>query len=201
MNLLVSQIVGSIAEIVVLSVVPFVWWCLTSRKKQSFWKWIGLKKFKSTGKTFMWIAGATVAFILLGAFMLYTLREIGTATSEFAGLGWKAILPVTVYAAFKTAFPEEILFRGFLLKRIENKWGFTIGNIAQAAVFGLIHGVMFFRLAGGIRAVLIIAFTSAIALVMGIINERKADGSIIPSWIIHTTSNIFSGVCSAFLII
>jgi len=36
---------------------------------------------------------------------------------------------------------------------------------------------------------------------MGYINEKKADGSILPSWSIHAIANIFSGVCSAFLLI
>ena len=63
------------------------------------------------------------------------------------------------------------------------------------------HGVMFFTLAGAVKAVLIIAFTGAIAWFMGYVNEKCANGSIIPSWIIHTVSNLFSGICAAFLII
>lgn len=63
------------------------------------------------------------------------------------------------------------------------------------------HGVMFFTLAGAVKAILIIAFTGAIAWFMGYVNEKCANGSIIPSWIIHTVSNLFSGSCAAFLII
>ena len=63
------------------------------------------------------------------------------------------------------------------------------------------HGVMFFSAAGPVKAVLITLFTGSIGWLMGYINEKKADGSILPSWSIHAIANIFSGVCSAFLLI
>ena len=87
------------------------------------------------------------------------------------------------------------------MKRMANKFGFNIANLTQALLFGLLHGVMFFSLVGVIKAILIIFFTGAIAWFMGYINEKKSNGSIIPSWIIHTISNLFSGICAAFSII
>lgn len=51
------------------------------------------------------------------------------------------------------------------------------------------HGVMFFTLAGAVKAVLIIAFTGAIAWFMGYVNEKCANGSIISSWIIRAYEN------------
>lgn len=112
-----------------------------------------------------------------------------------------AIPAIVVYATFNTAFPEELLFRGFLLKRLANKFGFNIANIIQALLFGLLHGIMFFMLVGIVKTILIIAFTGVIAWFMGYINEKYSNGSMIPSWIIHTISNLFSGICAAFLII
>lgn len=200
-TLLVNKIVSSIIQIIIFTVIPFVWWFVTLRKKQSFWEWIGLKRIDNTSKVLMWIVGISFAFILSGVFTLYILRGVETAASEFSGLGVKAILPIIVYAVFNTALPEELLFRGFLLKRIEGKFGFAVGNVVQAVLFGLMHGIMFFPLVGVIKAILVITFTGIIAWFMGYINERKAGGSIIPSWIIHAISNIFSGICSAFLII
>ena len=152
-------------------------------------------------KTLAAIIILAVAFLFSGALTLYVIRDIETATSEFAGLGVKAIPAIVIYAAFHTAFPEEILFRGFLLKRMANKFGFNLANLTQSLLFGLLHGVMFFSLAGVIKAGFIIFFTGAIAWFMGYINEKNANGSIIPSWIIHTISNLFSGICTAFSII
>lgn len=160
-----------------------------------------IKKIDGGKRTLIAIITVSVAFLVLGALTLYMIRDIDTATSEFTSLGVNAIPAIVIYAAFNTAFPEEILFRGFLLKRMANKFDFNIANLTQALLFGLLHGVMFFSLVGVIKAILIIFFTGAIAWFMGFINEKKSDGSIIPSWIIHTIANLFSGICAAFSII
>ena len=143
----------------------------------------------------------SATYLFVGAITLYALRNTETATSAFTGLGINAIPAIVIYASFNTAFPEELLFRGFLLKRMANKFGFNIANLTQALLFGLLHGVLFFSLIGVIKAILIILFTGAIGWFMGYINEKSSNGSIIPSWIIHTISNIFSGICAAFSII
>ena len=174
---------------------------VTARKKQSFTEWIGLKKIDGGKKTLMATILVTVAFLFSGVLTLYALRGVETATSEFAGLGLVAIPAIIVYATFNTAFPEELLFRGFLLKRLANKLGFNIANLIQALLFGLLHGATFFSIVGVIKSILIIVFTGAIAWFMGYINEKNSNGSIIPSWIIHTISNLFSGICAAFAII
>lgn len=201
MNLFISKIASSILQIILFATVPFIWWLATARKKQKFAEWIGLKKIEGGRKTLIAIIIVSVAFLLSGALALYAVKDIETAASEFSGLGVTAIPAIVIYAAFNTAFPEELLFRGFILKRLANKFGFVTANIIQALLFGLLHGVIFFPLTGTLKTVLIILFTGVIAWFMGYINEKRSDGSIIPSWIIHTASNLFSGICAAFLII
>lgn len=198
MELLVAKIVSSMVQVLLFTVIPFVWWLCTARKKQGFAQWLGLKKMAGGKKTVVSIIVMAVAFLLCGAFTLWTLQGIETATSDFTGLGAAAIPAILVYAIFNTALSEEILFRGFLLKRIQNKFGFTAANVIQAILFGLLHGAMFISIVGMVKAVIIIAFTTVIAGGMGYINEKKAEGSIIPSWTIHAISNIFSGLCAAF---
>lgn len=201
MNLLINKIVSSIAQILLFAAIPFIWWCITARKKQSFFKWIGLKRTGDIKKVSLWIVGVSCAFSFFGVLTLYMIRGVGTATSDFTGLGMQAILSILVYGVFNTALPEELLFRGFLLKRVENRFGFAVGNAVQAILFGLMHGVLFFSMIGVIKATLISLMIGALAWFMGYINERKASGSIYPSWIIHAISNIFSGICSAFSIL
>lgn len=142
----------------------------------------------------------SICFILIGLLTLYAIRNVETATSDFIGLGVKAIPSIIVYAALNTALPEEIFFRGFLLKRLIKVIGFKKANIIQSVIFGLLHGFMFHSFVGNMTMILIILFTGIIAWFMGRINELYSDGSIVPSWIIHTLSNIFSGICSAFSI-
>lgn len=200
--LFVNKIINSIIQIFLFALIPFIWWVISARKQQSFTEWIGLKKYDvRKNKAGVWIAGISFAFILSGTFVLSILRGTETAASEFTGMGVQAVPAILIYAIFNTAFPEELLFRGFLLKRLTCRFGFTVANAVQAFLFGLLHGIMFFALVGITKTILIIAFTGMIAWFMGYINEQKADGSIIPSWIIHSMSNLFSGVCSAFLIL
>ncbi len=201
MILFANKVLSSIIQIILFAIIPFIWWLITARKKQKFTEWIGLKKIEGGKKTLISVIFVTIAFLASGILTLYLIKDIETATSEFAGLGAAAIPAIIVYATFNTAFPEELLFRGYLLKRLANKFGFNTANLIQSLLFGLLHGAMFLSLAGILKAVLIIIFTGGIAWFMGYINEKNSNGSIIPSWIIHTMSNLFSGICAAFSII
>ncbi len=201
MELFINIILSSIGQIILFTVVPFIWWVITARKQQSFFKWLGLKKFERKGKIVTDIFILSILFTIVGVFLLYSVRNIETATSRFARLGVKAIPAITVYALFNTSFPEELFFRGYLLKRLLIIVGFNWANLIQAILFGFLHGVMFFAVVGILKTFLICLFTSAIAWFMGYINEKEANGSIIPSWIIHAIANIFSGGCAALLII
>ena len=202
MNLFITKLISSIAEILVFSIVPFIWWLIKYRKSCSFFEWIGLKKikdFKARNIHFA-IFGVEVAFMVLSVFMLHSVKGIETATSEFTGLGAAAIPAILVYAILNTSLPEEILFRGFIIKRLSGKCGFQGANLMQSFIFGIIHGAMFFSLTGPVKAALITGFTAMIAWAMGYLNEQRADGSILPSWCIHAIANIFSGICAAFLL-
>ena len=144
---------------------------------------------------------ACILFAILSLLMLYLLRGVETATAEFTGLGVKGLPAALVYAFVKTSLSEEILFRGFILKRLASKTGFAAANCVQSALFGMPHGILFFNFVNPVIAVSIIVFTGIVAWSMGYINEKKADGSIIPSWIIHGLSNAFASVISLFSII
>lgn len=200
MNLFFEKLVSSTLQIILFSIIPLICWFVISRKKESFFKWIGLKKITGGKKTWIAIISVAISFILIGLLTLYAIRNVKTATSVFSGLGVRAIPSIIVYAAFNTALPEELFFRGFLLKRLIKILGFKRANIIQSLIFGLLHGFIFRSYLGTITLILIVLFTGIVALFMGKINELYSDGSILPSWIIHTLSNLLSGMCSAFLI-
>ena len=143
----------------------------------------------------------SLVFMTVSILTLYLIKDIETATSEFKGLGISALLPALIYAIFNTSLPEEIFFRGFLLKRLSNKFGFRVANVIQSIIFGLLHGIMFFSLVGIVKAMIIILLTGIIAYAMGYVNEKKANGSILPSWFIHALSNIFASIIAMFSII
>ena len=203
MDLLMKKLTNSIIQIIISSIIPFLWWLITSRKKMNFFEWIGLKKVNNIkeNKLFAWIFSVLVLFLIISVFILYSLKNVNVASSEFTGLGIKSLPSILIYAIFNTSLPEEILFRGFLLKRIGNKFGFIVSNGIQSLLFGCIHGIMFFSAIGILKSMLIILFTGIIGWIMGYINEKKANGSILPSWFIHAVANIFSGICYAFQLI
>ena len=199
MSELLNELISSILQIILFSLIPFIWWLITARHKESFFSWIGLKKINGTNwrKMLLMIAITVGAFWLIGEWSLYSMKDTETADSAFSHGGIAVIPAVFVYAVLHTALTEEILFRGFMLKRIASRFGFVAGNKIQAVLFGIIHSVGFFSQVDFVTAVLVFCFTGGIAFVMGYINEKKADGSIIPSWTIHTVTNIISGLVTA----
>ena len=200
MTLAINKIINSLLEIILFSLLPFLFWYFSARKQESFKEWIGLKKIKGAKKTALAIIIVTTFYLLVSLILLNSLKNIENATTEFQGLGFAALPAIFIYAVFNTSLPEEILFRGFILKRLANKLGFTKANFIQGILFGLLHGVMFFPLVGNLKSILIILMTGFIALAMGYINEKLSGGSIIPSWIIHAISNLIAGIYIAFCI-
>ena len=88
----------------------------------------------------------------IGGFLLFTIfymfvfpltRSIETATSAFSDMGLKALPSILIYSFLQTSLPEELLFRGFLLKRLVNHMPFFFANTIQAITFGLLHGILF----------------------------------------------------------
>ena len=200
MTLAINKIINSLLEIILFSLLPFLFWYLSARKQEIFTDWIGIKKIKGAKKTALTIILVTVFYLAISLVFLKGLNNIENATSEFQGLGFAALPAIFIYAVFNTSFPEEILFRGFILKRFVNKLGFAKANFIQALLFGLLHGVMFFPLVGNLKTILIILLTSLAAFAMGYVNEKISGGSIIPSWIIHAVSNFIAGIYLAFYI-
>lgn len=201
--MLVNKIISSIMQIILFSLIPLIWWLITARKKESFFKWIGLKKIEKENKKSSAVNMLVIAigYLIVSFITIYLIKDIETATSEFDGMGISALLPALIYAIFNTSLPEEILFRGFLLKRIANQFGYMTANIIQSMIFGLLHGLMFFNVLGAVKTIIIIFFTGISAFAMGYINEKKANGSILPSWFIHALSNIFASIVAMFSLI
>ncbi len=196
MELFTAKLLNSLVQIALFSVLPFIWWLVSARKKENFFSWIGLKRIPAENRKQCYLTSLAVigGFILLSIGILLMMRDVETATSEFSGKGLGVLPAAFVYAFLNTALPEELLFRGFLLKRLSARFGFGIANLAQSCLFGLLHGIMFFSLIGPAQALIIVVFTGGIGWSMGYVNEKKANGSILPSWMIHGIANLFSAV-------
>lgn len=199
MTLFISKLMNGIMELLIVSIIPFITWLIWSRKKVGFFDWIGLKKVESQQKRrlLLTILGISLLFLLFSIVVLSWFDSSQTATAAFSGKGMGALPAIMAYAILGTALPEEIFFRGFLLKRLQGKLGFLGANLVQSLVFGLIHALMFIQITGYLRAMAIMAFITLIAYIFGAINEKKAGGSVF----IHALANTIVGLLFAFSLI
>ena len=195
-----QRIISAFIQFLFVIILPYIWWFLIVRGKVSFGEWIGLKAVKRDKVSYLitWIIGGFLLFTAFSIFIFPLTRSIETATSTFSGMGLKALPSILIYSFLQTSLPEELLFRGFLLKRLVNHMPFFFANTIQAIAFGLLHGILFVSLVSIEITLFITLFTGVIAAYLGFVNEKKAGGSILTSWIIHALANIFSGIVAAF---
>ena len=197
----ISTLFSAIIQLILFSLVPFICWLLWGRKKEPFLKWLGLKKPIVANKLrfYCFFIVTLILFLVLGLItILYFTNGTELASSEFYGVGYSGIIAVLIYAFIQTGLSEEIVFRGFIVKRISDKFGFAVGNTVQAVLFGCLHGLMFFSSAGILNAIVITLLTGSIGWLMGFMNEKLAGGSIVPSWVMHGLSNLFSAFLMLF---
>ncbi|MGN1147186.1 MAG: lysostaphin resistance A-like protein [Lachnospiraceae bacterium] len=189
-----NELLGAILQLFAFSIIPFIWWLITARKHDSFFGWIGLKKItheKKVTNTLLSIVLAAISYSTLTYLCICLISdEITTAGSQFAGMGITAVPAAFAYAYIRTGLAEEIVFRGFILKRIKNRFGFAAGNLIQAVLFGLLHGLPFGMVTRNIVVtVLFTILPGAFGWYQGWLNEKRCGESIIPSWLLHGTMN------------
>lgn len=192
--------ISAVMQLLLFSAVPVIWWLIGWRKKTSFWAWIGLTRPKfSAGRGplgVLLLALALGVAVTVVSLLLVPASEV--ASYQFARLGLSGVGLALIFAYVQTGLAEEIFFRGFLTKRLTNWLGLTAGNIVQASLFGLLHGALFFAVVNVAAVALIVALTGGLGWVMGLLNERYAGGSIVPSWLFHGTLNMASVFVAMF---
>jgi membrane protease YdiL (CAAX protease family) len=134
--------VGSALVLLISSLVFYGW--------QTFAAWLfslrmtgfrlALWGFRRPGKAFFWtipagLAGVYVVSLLYGLMVDSKKQEI---LSEFPrSTGGVALF--VVIAVVMAPFFEEVFFRGFLFRGFADSWGWALGAVVSAAVFGLAH--------------------------------------------------------------
>jgi len=201
-NKKMNSLISAILQVMLFSVIPFIWWLCTARKKQPFLTWIGLQKpiVLHKGRYAMYIVLSIFAlFVPSFALIFFYIDRSLLAANQFVGLGATAVIPALFYAIIQTGLSEELLFRGFLLKRVMKTFGFQVGNVVQSFVFGCVHGAMLWSVLP-LHVILLVVLTTALAgYVMGWVNERIAGGSIIASWSIHSIVNFIAACLYMFI--
>lgn len=197
----IQVIINALVQVILFAAIPYLYWLIKYRKEEKFLVWIGLKKAVfSSNKRALLFSVLSFAILLSSGILLLSIIDDKSilANAQFASMGLGSILLVLVYAIVQTGLSEEVLFRGFLLKRFANRWGFVAANGIQASLFGLLHGVTLFQILTPFLVIVIIIFSALAGWIMGYLNERIGNGSILPSWIIHSVMNITSSLLIAF---
>lgn len=194
--MVVASIVGSLVQIAAVLIVGFALFLFTGRKKVSFSNFLGLTRSPLRPVLLGLAIGASATLALLAIPGFATIAKgPGTVPGEalMHGLSQAAIAALVVTAIFKTAFAEELLFRGVLGKRLIARLGFRVGNAIQAALFGALHSVLALTpLATAAMVAGIVLFSGALGWINGWLNERLGGGSILPGWACHAAANLCS---------
>ena len=196
----ISILISGILQLLGFLAIPFIWWLIAAKKTASFFRWVGLRKpiVEEEKPFFAWILACATLLAALKFITPLFVDASDTAYGLFYGRGFVMLPGAIIFSFLQTGLSEEIFFRGFLAKRLISKLGYKVGNILQASAFGLLHGIMFFNIAGPLAALLFAILTGLIGGLLCHINEKQADGSIVPGWIIHSTVNLIAALMVMF---
>ncbi|MEO1053130.1 MAG: CPBP family intramembrane glutamic endopeptidase [Bacteroidota bacterium] len=204
---MIDEITNTIFQIIALALIPFLVFVIGKRSIRGFFKYIGL--YGANGKSCMVaIAVSIIAFIPFVIFaaddeFMRVMHDPESMTGKFREMGFSvlSLIILVMAAVLKTAFSEEILFRGFVAKRLISWLGFVKGNLIHAVIFGALHSLLFLIITDSIFYLSIIfIFPTLFAYINAYVNEKMANGSIVPGWISHSLANLSSYITFGFLL-
>lgn len=195
-----TELISSILQILLFTSIPFLVYVIKKKTSKDFLNFIGLKKsIRKANLLALLVMVVLVAPLLILIFLNEEFKAIMinpesvTGKIKHMGISMEAIITILIVAILKTSLSEEIFFRGFLAKRLIAVTNFQTGNILQAVVFGIIHTLLFMSItANAFFLAVIFVFPTIGAYLTTYINEKLGEGSIIPGWIAHGTSNLVS---------
>lgn len=203
-----NELIGAVLQILVFTLIPFLVYLIGKKTTKGFFDYIGLKR--SNRRANLLAVAACLLFALPTLLLVFTnaeIREImfdpASITGKFREMGFsaQAVAILLIIALLKTSFSEEILFRGFIAKRLIALMGFERGNLLHAAIFGAIHTALFALNTSNIFFLLVIFVVPGVgAYVSACLNEKMAGGSIIPGWIAHGLANVLAYAIVGFVI-
>lgn len=212
MQLIMNNAIGALVNVIIFSAIPFVWWVIRHRKETSFFKWIGLYKPELKSKWWMVLIFAIVYYVVYNFDFTQFISEESMQVVEssdsvsanvYTGIGMAAIIPALIQNFIANGVAEELLYRGFLNKRLCGKFGKVPGIIIQSVLFGLMHNGLY--LLAGVPVAMdfhiaMFLFTGTAGLLLAWLDEKIYNGSIIPSILLHGLGNFIGSMRVAFLL-
>lgn len=204
--MLISEFISALAQVFVFLLIPLAVYVIGTRKAAGFFDYVGLRRPTRKAMGMGVLIGLVVSPLTIGLMSVAGLRDVLLHPESFtwqlsllrqeSGLFVMMTLAI-IGAGIRTALAEEILFRGFVAKRLIAWRGFWAGNVIQAVVFGAVHSLLFVAaglpmgITGGLA---VFGVPTVMALLMGWLNERFGNGSIWPGWSTHAVSNLITFV-------
>ena len=205
---MINELIGTVLQILIFTLIPFLVYLFQKKTAKGFFDDIGLKKstkranFLAIFACLLFAAPPLILTLVSNDFKAIMIDPNSlTGKIREMGMGVQTLFILLLMAVFKTSLAEEILFRGFLAKRLIRMAGFVKGNIIQAVLFGMIHTVLFaFTTNNPVFLTVIFIIPAIGAYVSVYLNERIANGSIIPGWISHGLANVLAYSFVGFLL-
>lgn len=205
---MITHLTDFFTQLIVLSLIPLLVFLIKKKTLKGFFHWIGLKK--SNAKANLMALGVmiiTAAPLIILSMLNEEFWEIITdpksVTGQFRaqGLSTSTVINLLIVAMLTTSLTEEIFFRGFVAKRLIVVTSFRVGNTIQAIIFGIIHTLIFLSITSNSLFLFVIFLFPAVASYFKVyLNEKVANGSIIPGWIAHGSGNIVAYSTIGFIL-
>ena len=206
----VGELISSAIQVLVFALIPFAAHLIGKKSARGFLQDIGFYRPERRTVLLALLASAVLFLIMwgvcfaAGAAKLFHDEASVTGMLRAAGFSADTVLALLAIAWIKTSLSEEILFRGFIGKRLIRRFGFPAGNLMQAALFGVVHGLLI-ALAAADRVsawiiVLLVILSGAAGYIVGWIKEKRGNGSLVPGWIAHGLGNTVGYSLIAFVL-
>ena len=206
--MLAQEIVNTIVQFAVVILIAGAVYFIAGKNRGNFLHFTGLRL--PTGRAMIWALAAALVFVPLTIALFYfsPLKDAAVADSTVAGnirangFSGETMAVVAVVALLKTSFTEELFFRGLIAKSFIRWFGFTVGAVLQAAVFGAVHLLIFVAPGGPDFSWPVALSFFGVPFLMGWVivwlNERVGNGSIAPGWLVHGLGNLVAYPLLAF---
>lgn len=157
--------------------------------------WLRLRMAWTEAKKYlirvMLIAAACITFLLLISGTLNEFFNVASIISEVksrTNASKQLVLASLVYISVVNSFMEEVYFRGFLLVRLEGRYGYRPASWISALLFSAYHLITFRSWFSPPLLLLVLSALTFAGLVLNHITIRYR--SLLSVWLIHALMNL-----------
>lgn len=129
---LIIEFMNTITNILLFSTIPLVWYLTRERTFKGFIHSLGIYKSQIINPLAV-LANITIVYVitLVANIMVIISANSGRSSVDTNGFNTITLFLYLLLYGMKTAIAEEILFRGFIAKKLIKKLGYSKGNVVE----------------------------------------------------------------------